>query len=63
MKLCVKYIIYWTADMKSNELWSMQLWMQFLQFRIEACKFQDNNIADRSLNFSGFYTQLQKLHS
>ena len=33
----------WTADMKSNEEWSSQLWSQFLQFRKEAWKIQDFN--------------------
>ena len=28
----------WTADMKSNEGWSSQLWSQFLQLRKEAWK-------------------------
>ena len=28
----------WTADMKSNEGWSSQLWMQFMQLRKEAWK-------------------------
>ena len=28
----------WTADMKSNEEWSSQLWSQFLQLRKEAWK-------------------------
>ena len=25
----MKYVIYWTADVKSNKLWSSQLWTQF----------------------------------
>ena len=34
----------WTADMKSNEEWSSQLWSQFLQLRKEAWKkIQDFN--------------------
>ena len=41
----------WTADMKSNEEWSSQLWSQFFQLRKE------------KKNFSGFFTQLQKLWS
>ena len=39
----MKYIIYWTAYVKSNKLWSSQLWTQFLQLRIEAWKIQDFN--------------------
>ena len=39
----MKYIICWTADLKSNELWSSQLWGQFLQLRVEAWKIQDFN--------------------
>ena len=37
----------WTADMKSNEEWSSQLWSQFLQLRKEAWKkkIQDFNKA------------------
>ena len=49
MKWYMKYIIYWTADVKSNKLWSMQLWMQFLQLHIVVP------------NFSGFHMQLQKI--
>ena len=33
----------WTADMKSNEEWSSQLWSQFFQLRKEAWKTQDFN--------------------
>ena len=33
----------WTADMKSSELWSSQLWTQFLQLRREAREIQDFN--------------------
>ena len=35
----------WTADMKSNEEWSSQLWSQLLQLRKEAWKkkIQDFN--------------------
>ena len=34
----------WTADMKSNEEWSSQLWSQFLQLREESLKkIQDFN--------------------
>ena len=39
----MKYFIYWTADWKSSELWSAQLWTQFKQLRIEALKSQDFN--------------------
>ena len=34
VKLCMKYFIYWTADVKSSKLWSSQLWTQFMQLRI-----------------------------
>ena len=43
MKWYMKYIICWTADLKSNELWSSQLRTQFLQLRMEAWKIQDLN--------------------
>ena len=39
----MKSFIYWTADLKSSELWSSQLWTQFKQLRIEAWKSQDFN--------------------
>ena len=39
----MKYFIYWTADLKSSELWSSQLWTQFKQLRIEVWKSQDFN--------------------
>ena len=39
----MKCFIYWTARLKSSELWSSQLWTQFKQFRIEAWKSQDFN--------------------
>ena len=48
MKLYMKWIIYWTADMKSNRQWSLQLWTQFLQLRGEAWEVQD---------FNGFWTR------
>ena len=35
----------WTADMKSNEEWSSQLWSQFLQLRKEAWKICRTGIA------------------
>ena len=45
----------WTADMKSNEEWSSQLWSQFLQLCKEAwkknsydCKNCDHNCEDHS---------------
>ena len=38
----------WTADMKSNEEWSSQLWSQFLQLRKEAWK--KNSGLQRGLN-------------
>ena len=38
MKWCIKYIIYGTVDVKSNELWSSQLWTQL---RIEGWKIQE----------------------
>ena len=34
VKFCMKYFIYWTADVKSSKLWSSQLWTQFMQLRI-----------------------------
>ena len=46
-KWYMKYIIYWTAGVKSNELWSSQLWTQILQLRMKAWKIQD---------FNGFWT-------
>ena len=39
----MKSFIYWTADLKSSELWSSQLWTQFKQLRIEAWKSPDFN--------------------
>ena len=33
--------IYWTADLKSSKLWSLQLWTQFKQLHIEAWESQD----------------------
>ena len=39
----MKCFIYWTADLKSSELWSWQLRTQFKQLRIEAWKSQDFN--------------------
>ena len=56
-KWYMNYFIYWTANLKSRELWSSQLWSQFKQLRIEAWK------AVEVLTFSGFYTQLLKLRS
>ena len=43
MKWYMKCFIYWTADLKSSELWSPQLWTQFKQLHIEAWKSQDFN--------------------
>ena len=43
MKWYMKCFIYWTADLKSGEQGSSQLWMQFKQLRIEARKSQDFN--------------------
>ena len=69
LKWYMKYFIYWTAGVKSSKLWSSQLWMQFMELRIEAWKAQDFNGLDSNLNpvevlaFSGFYTQLHKLQS
>ena len=34
VKLCMKYFIYWTVDVKSSKLWSLQLWTQFMQLCI-----------------------------
>ena len=39
----MKCFIYWTAELKSSELWSSQLWTQLKQLRIEAWKSQDFN--------------------
>ena len=41
VKWSMKCFIYLTADLKSSELWSSQLWMQFKQLHIEAWKSQD----------------------
>ena len=35
VKLFMKYFIYWTADVKSSNLWSSQLWKQFMQLCIQ----------------------------
>ena len=35
LKWYMKCFIYWTADLKSSELWSSQLWTQFKQLRID----------------------------
>ena len=43
VKWYMKDFIYWTADLKSNELWSSQLWTQFKPLRIEAWKSKDSN--------------------
>jgi len=43
VKWYMKCFIYWTADLKSSELWSSQLWTHFEQLRIEAWKSQDFN--------------------
>ena len=43
VKWYMKCFIYWTADLKSSELWSSQLWTQFKKLRIEAWKNQDFN--------------------
>ena len=42
-KWYMKCFIYWTADLKSSELWPSQLWTQFKQLRIETWKSQDFN--------------------
>jgi len=34
VKLSVKYLKYWTADLKWRKLWSSQLWTQFMQVHI-----------------------------
>ena len=41
MKWYMKHIFYWTVT--ANKLWSLQLWTQFLQLRMEAWKIQDFN--------------------
>ena len=43
VKWYMKCFIYWTTDLKSNQIWSSQLWTQFKQLRIEAWKSQDFN--------------------
>ena len=43
LKWYMKCFIYWTADLKSSELWSSQLRTQFKQLRIEAWKSQAFN--------------------
>ena len=57
----------WTADTKSNEEWSSQLWSQFLQLRKEAWKKnQDFNGWPRDTgapNVSGFIVQLVERRS
>ena len=35
LKLYMKYFICWTADEKSSNLWSSQVWKQFMQLRIK----------------------------
>ena len=35
VKLYIKYLIYWTVVVLSSELWSLQLWNQFMQLRIK----------------------------
>ena len=39
----MKYVIYWTADLKSSKLWASQLWTQSKQLLIEAWNSQDFN--------------------
>ena len=66
MKWCMKWIIYELRIWNQVRLWSSQLWTQILQLRKEARKIQDfNGVTSRyqCLNFSGFFTQLQKLRS
>ena len=43
VKWYMKCFIYWTADLKSSKPLSSQLWTQFKQLRVEACKSQDFN--------------------
>ena len=43
VKWYMKCFMYWTAELKSSELWSSQLWTQFKELRIEAWKSQDFN--------------------
>ena len=43
VKWYMKCFICWTVHLKSGELWSLQLWMQFKQLSIEAWKSQDFN--------------------
>ena len=45
VKWYMKCFICWTADMKSNKLWSSQLWTQFKQLRIEDWTGQDFHIS------------------
>ena len=40
----MKYFKYWIADVESSKLWSLQLWKQFMQLRIQKpAKCQDFN--------------------
>ena len=39
----IKWMIQNFSNLKSSKLWSSQLWSQFKQLRIEACKSQDLN--------------------
>ena len=44
----MKCFIYWTADLKSSQLWSSHLWTQFKQLR---------RVAWKSQNFNGVWTR------
>ena len=62
VKWYMKFFIYWTADMKSSELWSSQWWTQFKQLRKEAWKSQDfNGVWTRDLARSPQESTAQKL--
>ena len=52
--LFMKYIIYWTADVKSNELWSLQLWASYRYPQVTGSNPLE------VLNCLDFHAQLQK---
>ena len=46
----IKNGLFWDWNLKSNMLWSSQLWKQFLQLRMEAWKIQDfSGVSTRDL--------------
>ena len=54
----MKWIVYWTADMKSSKLWSAQLWLKSHDFNRIWTGDRDSG-AMLQTAFSGFSTQLQ----